>query len=580
MSSSLSRKLVLLVLMGALAETLVAQVGSRVDNWTVPAYRAQSASGGLSTMTDISSGISFVAMQPCRVFDTRDPVGPYGGPRLIANTTRNFDIDSGPCGPIPSGVEAYSMNFGAILADGNGFITIWPAGAAQPLASSMNTIAGAVISNAAIVPSGSGGSISIFPNTGVHLYGDINGYFTDNQNTGNAFVQTGNIAGSGIGIFFNTANTNNSSGILALVGPGFSDNTGCCGPTAVIAKGAFNGVAGVAQDRGVVGLLASSTGGFLAEGQLGRTGGSDTVGYAVNGSNSANLTGADSAAVKGDNFAASGRVYGGRFYSASANTGAAGVIGFAAEGSFTGIGARNNAGVLGIASVHNGVKGIISSSAGEAVAGIEVDGAGNVLNQSFLGYSTATAIQAFGNISKSGTVSFEEPHTTDATKMVKYISLEGNEAGTYFRGRGQFQNGIATIDVPEDFRIVTQPEGLSIQVTPIGEMASVAVASIGLERIVVRGSRNVEFFYTVNGVRRGYGDFKPIVEVNKTYIPESADAKMPRAWDGEIRNRLIANGTYRQDGTVNTETARRLGWDRIWAEREQAGRPAPQVPPD
>ena len=37
------------------------------------------------------------------------------------------------------------------------------------------------------------------------------------------------------------------------------------------------------------------------------------------------------------------------------------------------------------------------------------------------------------------------------------------------------ENGIAVIEVPDDFRIVTDPEGLSIQVTPIGQMATVAV---------------------------------------------------------------------------------------------------------
>jgi hypothetical protein len=42
--------------------------------------------------------------------------------------------------------------------------------------------------------------------------------------------------------------------------------------------------------------------------------------------------------------------------------------------------------------------------------------------------------------------------------------------------------------------MTTSPEGLSIQVTPIGRMATVAVQSIGLERIVVMSSRDVEFF--------------------------------------------------------------------------------------
>jgi hypothetical protein len=38
---------------------------------------------------------------------------------------------------------------------------------------------------------------------------------------------------------------------------------------------------------------------------------------------------------------------------------------------------------------------------------------------------------------------------------------------------------------------------------------------------------------------------------------------------------LIQNGTYNADGTVNMETARRLGWDKVWEERS---RPAPRDP--
>jgi hypothetical protein len=34
---------------------------------------------------------------------------------------------------------------------------------------------------------------------------------------------------------------------------------------------------------------------------------------------------------------------------------------------------------------------------------------------------------------------------------------------------------------------------------------------------------------------------------------------------------LISNGTYNADGTVNVETARRLGWDRMWEERSRPG---------
>jgi hypothetical protein len=101
----------------------------------------------------------------------------------------------------------------------------------------------------------------------------------------------------------------------------------------------------------------------------------------------------------------------------------------------------------------------------------------------------------------------------------------------------------------------------------------VAVQSIGLDRIVVRGSRNVEFFYTVNGIRLAYKDVGPIAENEKVFVPRSPDDAMPEYLPQVLRDRLMSNGTYRRDGTVNMETARRLGWDREWEGRE---RPAPQ----
>jgi hypothetical protein len=42
--------------------------------------------------------------------------------------------------------------------------------------------------------------------------------------------------------------------------------------------------------------------------------------------------------------------------------------------------------------------------------------------------------------------------------------------------------------------------------------------------------------------------------------------------DGQ-KQMLISNGTYREDGTVNMETARRLGWDEVWKARSASKKP-------
>jgi hypothetical protein len=48
---------------------------------------------------------------------------------------------------------------------------------------------------------------------------------------------------------------------------------------------------------------------------------------------------------------------------------------------------------------------------------------------------------------------------------------------------------------------------------------------------------------------------------------------MPLSLSEEQRRLLIQNGTYKADGTVNMETARRLGRDRTWEARSH---PVPQ----
>ena len=254
----------------------------------------------------------------------------------------------------------------------------------------------------------------------------------------------------------------------------------------------------------------------------------------------------------------------------------------------------NSAGVLGIQGP--GLTGLILPSAGVrgenfnigtlgvsrvvGAVGTVVASNGAYLAEGYLGYHTATfdyGVYSAGRTGASGTKSFVDPHPTDPTKVIRFISLEGNEAGTYCRGRGKFQRGIARIPVPEDFRLVTDEEGLTVQITPIGALATVAVLRMGLDEIVAGSSRDVEFSYLVQGVRKTYADVGPTIGAGSEFVPKSPDATIPAYLSAEQKRRLIQNGTYREDGTVNPETARRLGWDRAWAERE---RPTPSPSPD
>ncbi len=53
----------------------------------------------------------------------------------------------------------------------------WAAGQTQPLVSTLNAYKGQVAANAAIVPAGAGGAISVFVTDTTQVIVDTNGYF-------------------------------------------------------------------------------------------------------------------------------------------------------------------------------------------------------------------------------------------------------------------------------------------------------------------------------------------------------------------------------------------------------------------
>jgi hypothetical protein len=73
--------------------------------------------------------------------------------------------------------QAYSLNITAVPHGSLGYLTTWPSGQAQPLVSTLNALTGIVTANAAIVPAGSGGDISVFVSNSADVILDIDGYF-------------------------------------------------------------------------------------------------------------------------------------------------------------------------------------------------------------------------------------------------------------------------------------------------------------------------------------------------------------------------------------------------------------------
>jgi hypothetical protein len=259
----------------------------------------------------------------------------------------------------------------------------------------------------------------------------------------------------------------------------------------------------------------------------------------------------------------------------STSNNAAGVLGVGGSGLSAGGGVAGSPGVIGDSKTAPGVTGI---SQVRGVIGLLFDSAGGFVAEGDLATkpgANAYGVFAFGDYGGSGAKYFVEPHPTDASKTIRYIALEGPESGTYFRGSSRTVRGQAVIEVPESFRMVTADEGLTVQVTPVGDLATMAVASKDLDHIVVRSSKDVTFDYLVHGVRRAFKNFEPIGEGGE-FMPRSPDERMPAYLTEEARARLIANGTYNPDGTVNRATAERLGWTKIWADRDAEARAGAQ----
>lgn len=574
------------------ASSLVAQEVP-LRNWSAPKYWTKPHTAGTKSIkNDFTLPIPFVATLPCRVADTRGLAGfsgQAGGPILAGNTTRNFQITGTVAGlttqcNIPTTAQAVSFNLTVVGMNTNGNLIAWPAGFTQPNTSVINWNASSVaLGNGAVIPIGVSGSISVNPNVPVggqtHLVIDVNGYYANDFQTGGSvsenfyiFAKDDNCgaieaynSGTGGGTygikgFLTGANAANSGGVFGSITTAGAVNNqagvwgtlndlpvapaGCCGPVGVRGEGAFNGIVGVSNDRAVVGQgISTADGSYVVEGQVGRLT-SNTRGWGLFAFTSAAATGLGSGGVRGDDLTTSinGNI---------ADHQVAGVIGYS----------MNNNGVYGACAV---------GACNAAVAGERFNsGDGSLSSGGYLGWAAATGVRFFNGLSGTGTKSFIEPHPTDGSKMIQYVSIEGPEAGVYFRGRGRSSHGLAIIEVPDYFRMVATEEGLSIHVTPIGDFAQVAVLQMGLDAITLKTNRDVEFFYTVNSVRKAYPKWDPIQDADAAFIPAGPDAKMPRYLSSNERARLVSNGTYNADGSVNMDNAKKMGWDKGWAKGQK-----------
>jgi hypothetical protein len=125
---------------------------------------------------DGSSSGRFVAVPPARLLDTRDGTGLPRGP--LAQVPGSLRV-LGRSGVPGSGVGAVLMNVTAVAPTAPTFVTVYPSGAARPLASNLNSLPGAVVPNMVLARVGADGNVMLHNHAGnVDLVADVVGFFT------------------------------------------------------------------------------------------------------------------------------------------------------------------------------------------------------------------------------------------------------------------------------------------------------------------------------------------------------------------------------------------------------------------
>ena len=120
----------------------------------------------------------YYTLLPCRAADTRQPIGPSGGPALGADATRKFPL-TGVCG-IPPGATAVTGNVTAVQPDAYGHLTLYPGNnPSVPLVTNVNFSPGQTRSNNAVLLLATNGTIAVKNRSPgvVHFVLDVSGYF-------------------------------------------------------------------------------------------------------------------------------------------------------------------------------------------------------------------------------------------------------------------------------------------------------------------------------------------------------------------------------------------------------------------
>ncbi|WP_270886577.1 hypothetical protein [Pedococcus sp. 5OH_020] len=130
-----------------------------------------------------SSGGAFGALTPSRVLDTRSGTGASRG-AVGPGYSTTLTVE-GHDGVPTSGVSAVVLNITVTQPTTGGWVSAYGTGTGRPATSNLNFVAGQTVANAAIVPLGTDGAMTIYNGSsgGLQLVADVSGYFLSGDAT-------------------------------------------------------------------------------------------------------------------------------------------------------------------------------------------------------------------------------------------------------------------------------------------------------------------------------------------------------------------------------------------------------------
>ncbi len=160
------------------------------------------AFGEMDLIADVAGwfpeGEGLEPLVPARVLDTREG---NGAPKARVGAGGVVELQVAGRGGVPAvGAGAVVLNVTAVAATASSFVTVWPKGAARPLASNLNVGPGDTVPNLVVVKLGAGGKVSLFNAFGeMDLIADVAGWFPEGETASTAMkLLTGTVlSGSG-----------------------------------------------------------------------------------------------------------------------------------------------------------------------------------------------------------------------------------------------------------------------------------------------------------------------------------------------------------------------------------------------